>query len=150
MSQAKNIPTCQKYSHMPKISPGGLPVSSINSGHINIYILYTHTHIYTYEPFGLGRFATDYSTASRSRVTHDNFCKLVSISLTNVVIIHLILYFINNHNIEINLNNKCVHTTLIVIQFKSDPDKLTNKHTHTQQSRFNYIDIHFKLRILRN
>ena len=28
----------QKYPHMPKISPGGLPVSSINSVHINIYI----------------------------------------------------------------------------------------------------------------
>ena len=27
----------QKYPHMPKISPGGLPVSSINSVHINIY-----------------------------------------------------------------------------------------------------------------
>ena len=34
----------QKYPHMPKISPGGLPVSSINSEHINIYI---YTHIYT-------------------------------------------------------------------------------------------------------
>ena len=32
----------QKYPHMPKISPGGLPVSSINSVHINIYI-----YIYT-------------------------------------------------------------------------------------------------------
>ena len=31
----------QKYPHMPKISPAGLPVSSINSEHINIYI-YTH------------------------------------------------------------------------------------------------------------
>ena len=47
--------------------------------------------IYIYEPFGLGRFATDYSTASRSRVTHNNVCKLVSISLTNDVTIHLIL-----------------------------------------------------------
>ena len=28
----------QKYPHMPKISPGGLPVSSINSEHTNIYI----------------------------------------------------------------------------------------------------------------
>ena len=28
----------QKYPHMPKISPGGLPVSSTNSEHINIYI----------------------------------------------------------------------------------------------------------------
>ena len=28
----------QKYPHMPKISPGGLPVSSINSEYINIYI----------------------------------------------------------------------------------------------------------------
>ena len=27
----------QNYSHMPKISPGGLPVSSIDSEHINIY-----------------------------------------------------------------------------------------------------------------
>ena len=31
----------QKYSHMPKMSPGGFPVSSINSVHINVY-----THIY--------------------------------------------------------------------------------------------------------
>ena len=41
----------QKYPHMAKISPGGLPVSSINSEHINIYIhiyTYTHIHIYTY------------------------------------------------------------------------------------------------------
>ena len=37
------------------------------------------------EQFGLGRFATDYSTASRSRVTHNNFWKLVYISLTNAV-----------------------------------------------------------------
>ena len=37
-SQAKNIPACQKYSRMPKINPGELPVSSINSVHINIYI----------------------------------------------------------------------------------------------------------------
>ena len=29
----------QKYPHMPKISPGGLPVSSINSVHINIYTI---------------------------------------------------------------------------------------------------------------
>ena len=28
----------QKYSYMPKISRGGLPVSSIDSAHINIYI----------------------------------------------------------------------------------------------------------------
>ena len=27
----------QKYPHMPKINPGNLPVSSINSVHINIY-----------------------------------------------------------------------------------------------------------------
>ena len=33
----------QKYPYMPKISPGGLPVSSINSENTNIYI---RTHIY--------------------------------------------------------------------------------------------------------
>ena len=27
----------QKYPYKPKIRPGGLPVSSINSEHINIY-----------------------------------------------------------------------------------------------------------------
>ena len=83
--------------------------------------------INTNEPFGFGRFATDYSTASRSRVTHNNFWKLVSISLTIAVTIHLILEFINNHNIEINLNYKYVHTAFIVIQFETGK---TNKHTH--------------------
>ena len=37
----------QIYPHMPKISPGGLPVSSINSVNINIYIfiyIYTSAH----------------------------------------------------------------------------------------------------------
>ena len=34
----------QKYPYMPKISPGCLPVSSINSENINIYI---RTYIYT-------------------------------------------------------------------------------------------------------
>ena len=90
--------------------------------------------VYIYEPFGFGRFATDYSTASRSRVTHNNFWKLVSISLTNAVTIHLILSFITNHNIEINLNYKCVHTAFIVIQFESgsgQTNKQTNKHTLT-------------------
>ena len=33
----------QKYPYMPKISPGGLPVSSISSVHINVYI-YTYIH----------------------------------------------------------------------------------------------------------
>ena len=32
------FPARQKYPHMPKISPGVLPVSSINSVHINIYL----------------------------------------------------------------------------------------------------------------
>ena len=35
--------TGQKYPHMAKISPGGIPVSSINYVHINIYIhIYIH------------------------------------------------------------------------------------------------------------
>ena len=46
-SWAKNIPTPKcpympkipKYPYMPKINPRGLPVSSINSEHINIYTL---------------------------------------------------------------------------------------------------------------
>ena len=41
----------QKYLHMPNISPVGLPVSSINSEHINIYI-------YTSTLRLLGRFTT--------------------------------------------------------------------------------------------
>ena len=37
-SKTRTCPSqAKKYPHMPKISPGGLPVSSINSEHINIY-----------------------------------------------------------------------------------------------------------------
>ena len=47
------------WPDMPKISFRNCPVSSINSGHTNIYIN---------EPFGLGRFATDHSlTKAASR-----------------------------------------------------------------------------------
>ena len=41
----------QKYSHMQKISPGGLPVSSINFVHTNIYIytcIYATEHVDTW------------------------------------------------------------------------------------------------------
>ena len=38
----KKIPRLEHVRAMPKISPGGLPISSINSEHINIYI-----YIYT-------------------------------------------------------------------------------------------------------
>ena len=53
----EKIPKLELVRARPKISPHaknqpwGIPVSSINSEHINIYIhiyTYTHIHIYTY------------------------------------------------------------------------------------------------------
>ena len=58
----------QKYPHMPKISPEGLPVSSINSEHINIYIYFNRVLIVLARIRLLGRFTTclaQTTTASR-------------------------------------------------------------------------------------
>ena len=45
----------QEYPHMQKISPGGLPVSSINSEHMKHIYTHIRTHIYIgAEPGGAG------------------------------------------------------------------------------------------------
>ena len=38
-SKTGSVQAKQKYPHRPKISPGSIPVSSINYAHINIYLL---------------------------------------------------------------------------------------------------------------
>ena len=43
-SKTGSVQAKQKYPYMPKISPGSIPVSSINYAHINIYLLCRSFH----------------------------------------------------------------------------------------------------------